>query len=311
MRFEVPAQCGNEAGFRRELEDLVGGPAREIEPSVLEITEQAEGGFELHLELMGEVREIVDADCRTLLRSAVVIAAAAARGEQLQPAPPPPPPPEPAPTAQPVAAEPLPAPPPPPPERVEKGEVVVRVVEPPPPESIDAPSAASVARPATFALGAGIGLSGGTVPGASAVLDLRAGLDPAPVGFALSARYWPGSEAEEDGRSVHVTGLGGRAAALIELGSVFHTSLGLEIDRLAGTGQEGVLGRGTASVWLLSGALELTVIPWSVEGIRLELGLGAQLALVRPRFVVSGFGNVYEVPPVGGGAIIRAVWLFR
>jgi hypothetical protein len=97
---------------------------------------------------------------------------------------------------------------------------------------------------------------------------------------------------------------------LIELGSVFHTSLGVEVDRLSGTGQEGVSGRSSDAVWLLAGALDLNAIPWSVGNLRLELGFGAQLALVRPRFVVDGYGNVYEVPPVGGGAIIRAVWLF-
>jgi hypothetical protein len=308
MSFEVPEGCGTEAGFRRELEELVGRPAPEVEPSVLEITARVEGGFKLHLEVTGEVREIVDADCRTLLRSAIVIAAAAAQGEEAEPTPPPAASIEPAPAA---AAEPLPAPPPPP-ERGENAETVVRVVEPPPLlESIDTAEGASVARPATFALGAGIGLSGGTVPGASAVLDLRAGLDPAPVGFAVSARYWPGKEGQRGGRAVHVTGLGGRAAALIELGSVLHASLGLEVDRLAGTGQEGVSGRSSDSVWLIAGALDLNAIPWSVDNIRLELGLGVQLALLRPRFVVSGFGPLYEVPPVGGGAIIRAVWLFR
>lgn len=309
MSFDVPAGCGTEAGFRHDLEVLVGAPASEVEPSVLVITEQPGGGFQLRLELLGEVRELVDADCRTLLRSAVVIAAAAARGQESQPAPPPPaasePPAPPVPAA--TVTEPIPTPPPAP-ERTERE---VRVAPVPSPQPLDAATSAPDSRPATFAIAAGIGLTVGTVPGASAVLDLRAGVDPTPIGFAVSARYWPGSEGESEGRAVHVTGLGGRAAALIELGSVLHASLGLEVDRLAGTGQEGVSGRGSDSVWLAAGALDLNVIPWSVEGLRLELGAGAQLAFVRPRFVVSGFGPVYEVPHVGGGAIIRAVWLFR
>lgn len=307
MRFEVPERCGTEAEFRRELQALVGNAAQETEPAVLEITEQVDGQFRLQLELLGEVRELADADCRTLFRSAVVIAAASARSADPEPPAPAPAPPEP-PPAPPAAAE-VPEEPPRRPVEAEKARV-----EPPPPP-IDAPRAARTTeneapRPAKLALAAGIGLSGGTVPGTSALLEVRAGLDPAPVGLAVSARYWPGSEAERDGRSVHVTAVGGRAAALIELGSVLHTSLGLEVDRLSGTGQEGVSGRSSDAVWLLAGALDLNAIPWSVEDLRLELGLGVQLALVRPRFVVNGFGPVYEVPDVGGGAIIRGVWLF-
>ncbi len=308
-RFEVPQGCGTEADFRRELAALVGGAAQETLPAALEISEQPEGHFRLRLELPGEVREIADADCRTLFRSAVVIAAAAARGV------------EPEPPALPEPAEPEP-PPPAASETPAAGVEPARPVEEeqeqlevePPGAAVDTPQSPSAPskdlRPSKLALGAGIGLSAGTVPSASAVLEARAGLDPAPFGLALSARYWPGSGAESDGRRVHVTAVGGRVAALVELGSALHASLGLEVDRLSGTGQEGVSGRSSDTVWLLAGALELNVIPWSVDDLRLELGFGTQLALVRPRFVVDGYGDVYEVPPVGGGAIIRAVWLF-
>jgi hypothetical protein len=45
--------------------------------------------------------------------------------------------------------------------------------------------------------------------------------------------------------------------------------------------------------------------------LRIEIAATGRLSALRPRFVVTGFGDLYRVPVVGGDAIIRGVWFFR
>jgi hypothetical protein len=342
MRFEAPSNCGTAADFRRQLAALAGS-AVAIEPSLLQIRAEA-AGYRLRLELGAEVRELVDSDCPALLRSAAVISAAAARAESAAapdapaagaaapPAAAPEPPALPAtPAPALVPAEPSSTPPPPAAPAAAPSPAPTSAAAPPAaaPASRPAPPAAARAGgttpararelpqsaalppfPARFAVSAGVGLTGGVLPGASALLELRAGLEPAPVGAALSAYYWPGSSTDQQGRSLDLSGLGARATALIALGAPVRAGVGLEVDRLSGSAAAGVAERGSDAAWRLAASLELNAIPWSIGRLRIELGAAAQLALIRPRFLVTGFGAVYRVPDAGGAAIIRGVWLF-
>ena len=56
-------------------------------------------------------------------------------------------------------------------------------------------------------------------------------------------------------------------------------------------------------------ALELAALPFRSESLELELALGAHFAAVRPRFLVTGFGEVYRVPQFGGEGLFRISWL--
>lgn len=306
LRFEVPEGCGSRAEFLEGVAELGGEGALELPISAVVITE-VEVGYRLRLELGDEVREVSDPDCRTLLRTAVVIAAAT-REEPVAPAAEAPP--------KPLGASPLP--------RARAAPPSARKSAEPESPTISAPAGASALPTAAdertasdvplsgFALGFGIGASAGTLPGTSAALELRAGMDPGRwLGWAVSARYWPGGDAERLGRVVHVTALGGRGVGLVRFGTALQAGLGVEVDRVAGSGREGVSGGSSDAAWRIAPTLELNLIPWRVDNLRLEFGLDTALALVRPRFVVTGCCDVYRAPRFGGAATIRALWLFR
>ena len=87
--------------------------------------------------------------------------------------------------------------------------------------------------------------------------------------------------------------------------------IGIEVNRLVGEGTEGVSGRNTDAVWHWAPTLGFSLITWDISDLRLEIGAAGRLSVLRPRFVVTGFGDVYRVPALGADAIIRGVWLFR
>jgi hypothetical protein len=86
---------------------------------------------------------------------------------------------------------------------------------------------------------------------------------------------------------------------------------GLELNRLAGAAQAGVSGRNTDVAWQLAPSLGLSLIAWNSRHLRLELGAAGRLSLLRPRFVVTGFGDLYRVPALGADVMLRGVWFFR
>lgn len=85
---------------------------------------------------------------------------------------------------------------------------------------------------------------------------------------------------------------------------------GVELNRLAGEGAEGVSGRNAGAVWHVTATAGLSLITWDLRFLRIELGAAGRLSLARPRFLVTGFGDLYRVPWLGGDAIIRGVWRF-
>lgn len=277
LRFSLPEGCGSELEFRAQLERLLDGRARITLPASLVIdAPDASGEHTLRLELGGRTRVLRDRDCPTLLRTAVVITAAAAR--ELPPAAP---------------AEP----------ELEPEPVPVEIPEVPPDDAS--------ARALAWAVHAGAGVASGVVPGPGLVVVAGARLEPTPLGAALSLRYALPQLERRGGRAVDVDSIGVRGEALYRLLPVLQLALGVDADWLHGTGAPGVSGRQSSSVWRIAPTLGLSAIPWPDAQPRLELGLSAQVALVRPRFIVEGFGDVYRVPLAGLDAIIRGAWLFR
>lgn len=282
-RFSVPDGCGSELEFRAELERLLEERARVVLPSSLVISApDATGQHTLRLELAGQTRILRERDCPTLLRSAVVITAAAARELPPEPEPEPEPGTEPEPEPQ---TEPEPQ---------------------PEPEPRDSPSL-----PLAWTLQLGAGVASGIVPGLGPTLLAAATLEPAPLGAALSLRYALPQDEQTEGRTVDVDSIGLRGELLYRFVPVLELALGVEADWLHGTGAPGVSARQSSSVWRVAPTLGLSAIPWPDAQPRLELGVSAQLAVVRPRFVVEGFGDLYRVPLAGVDAIIRGAWLFH
>lgn len=161
-----------------------------------------------------------------------------------------------------------------------------------------------------WGLGAAAGVSGGVVPGLSPALELSAQLESLPWAGALALRYWPERSTQVGGRGVDVSALGARGAVLFRVAAAVNVLAGLELTRLTGSGAVGVSDRNADAAWQLAPTLGASAIVWDIGHLRLELGVAGRVSLLRPRFVVTGFGDLYRAPALGGDAIIRGVWLF-
>jgi hypothetical protein len=161
-----------------------------------------------------------------------------------------------------------------------------------------------------FGVGMGAGASGGVLPGIGAMLSVDLQLDPEPWGAALSIRYWPERSDARSGRGLDVSAAGVRAAALYRVAPGLHVLGGLELSRLGGSGADGVPGSNEAAAWQFGPTLGANLIALDFQYLRIELGGAARVSLLRPRFVVTGFGDLYRTPPLGGDVILRGVLLF-
>jgi hypothetical protein len=331
-RFEVPEGCGSESAFESEFERLTGTPAPDDVPASLVIEALGARGYELRLLVRNEQRVLRDPDCRTLWRSAIVISAAAIGLEPplTDPASPALTVPESPPSgAEPPAASPAPgvaapAPAPSPRARRTRRPSLGRTRanrRPRPPAPTSATSQHSLAPSPTpapsrepggvrYGVELGAGVSGGVLPGVGAALELGARIEAWPGAVLLGLRYWPERSVSRDGRGVDVSAVGVRAAAAFWAARKLQVLAGLELNRLAGVGLEGVSGRSSDAAWQLAPTLGLSLILWDNQYLRIELGGAGRASLIRPAFVVTGYGEVYQVPVFGADAIIRGVWLF-
>jgi hypothetical protein len=175
-------------------------------------------------------------------------------------------------------------------------------------------AAATLAAPAPGELHAGLelgaGVSGGVLPDLGGAFDVGGRLEALPWALDVSVRYWPERSQSRESRTVDVSALGVRVAALYRAAAALNVLVGFEVNRLVGEGAEGVSGRNTDVVWQLAPTAGLSLITWDIGLLRLEIGASGRLSVARPSFVVTGFGTLYRVPALGGDAIIRGVWLF-
>lgn len=276
-RVEVPAGCGSQVEFQAELTRLLGSEASKAEPYSLNIA-LAEAGpdYRLRLTLRGEERELSDPDCRTLFKSAIVVAATSVKPD----------------LAQQPATEPRPPPPSAP-------------AEPGP-----SPSDTRPRQPWRAGVGAGAGGVVGLVPELAPVLELDVFAERDAWGGVVSLRHvtLTATEAPE-GRGVEVRAYGGRAAVLYRPLGFARLSAGVEAHLLVGRGT-GVATPLSDAAWCLAPSLELAAILLDIDSFRLELGIEGRWALLRPRFEIEGVeGDVYRVPAVGGVGIFRGVFL--
>lgn len=341
-RISVPDGCGSEKEFSSEIERLTGAPASEAAASSLRIEPRGEGGYELRLALGDEVRTLRDPECRVLWRSALVIVAAASTSPPATPSEPPAAAPSPAREAPSRSLERI------TPAAPARARALARAAGPgelarahagssgaararspesrsrrlarPRPElakpalgtAVDAPAVSEQPSAAPhWGLAAGAGMSGGVVPGLGPALELSAQLEVLPWSTVLSVRYWPERSEVVGGRGVDVSGFGGRGAVLFRAAPAVDVLAGLELMRLVGTGAQGVSGRNADAAWQLAPTLGINWLVHDFGHLRIELGVAGRVSLQRPRFVVTGYGDLYRAPALGGDAIIRGVWLFR
>jgi len=283
--FEVPRACGTEGEFRDGLARLLGTAAERAWPTTLVIAPEPSGAeYQLTLEVQGERRELLHADCRVLFRSAIVIAAVTVDPTVRIPDEPPPPPP------------PQPEPPPPP---------APAPAKPPPPKQGNGTGA-----PLRGTVAVGGGLAVGVLPGATGVVEVRGGITSGRFGGSFGAQYFTPREATTAGRSAELQGLGLRAAASFAPHPLVAVSVGMSADWLVGRGSAELTSPVQDSAWALAPSLELALTPRLTRAFSLELGVTGQANLQRATFEVTGFGEIYQMPRASLLAVARGVFHF-
>jgi len=290
--IRMPPECGSAEEFTRELERLLGDQLAEAQPLSLVIFPRgASGGYTLRLQLRDETRELYDADCNALFRSAVVIAAAAVRPELAE-------------VPEPAAAEPPRiAPPNTAPSRPRASRDAEKR-----PESVPAqPTRVSDAAPWRAGIHAGAGAVVGLLPGIAPMLELGGTAAHSPWGISAGLRYLPRVRTEDEERGVAIWALGGQVAISFEASDWLRFSAGVAVYRLEGEGLS-VAQSLTDSAWAVSPGIETAFIAFHRFDLRVELGLQGYASIVRPRFEISGFGEIYRAPPFGGAAVARVAF---
>ena len=298
-RVAVPEACGSEAELRAELARLLGpeGAASAL-PERLRIARDDDGRHTLVLSVRGEHRTLRDGDCRALFKTAIVIAAATVDPRLREEA-------ETRSNVEDDEATP------------DESRAGVPASENTPAEEYEAaaepaaePSGSPPPLRADVWVGAGAAFS--LLPQLSPLLEVSGAVARGALGIALSARYLtPTDERASDAYGVRVEGFGARLAALYEPAPFVRLHAGAALDHLSGRGfgsaVEDVSGSGVA----LAAALEAAVIPLREGPVRLAVGLSGHYALLRPSFEITGYGRIFRMPPLGGGAVVRLGWQFH
>jgi hypothetical protein len=261
-RFQAPEGCGTHAEFSRELERLLGTEAPSAEPRSVLLERAETGEYRLRIELRDGTRGLRHADCRTLFRSAIVIAAASHEAERRRHG-----------DATEQAAS-----------RAERPPWILRV-------------------------SAGAGAAAGPLPGVAPLFEISGGADHRRLGLTLSARYLPATVVRTPSRQgVLVTGAGARLLASYEPWPRVRIAIGAAAHLLYGEGR-GARDPASDATYDIESVVELAAVPLRTESFKFEVGVGAHWAAVRPSFLITGFGEVYEVPKFGGEGLLRVVWL--
>ncbi len=227
-------------------------------------------GYRLIVEVGSERRELHDPSCRELMRAAVVIALALLEPQQ--------------PAAQPE------------------------------PVVIASPRAREErnARPSSLrvALAGGTGVHWGTLPNPTLLLDLDAQLLWARWGIAGGLRYLlPSSEQDATEHGVRVGGMGGYLAGSYEPWSWVQGRLGFAAYRLSGTGL-GSIERTSDAAWNAGPTLGASFLPFRWAPFWTSVGAEGQLSMLRPRFKIENYGEVFRVPWASASLFVRAgvIW---
>ena len=230
------------------------------------VLEPEVGGYRLTVEVGGKRRELHDPSCRELLRAAVVIAVALLE----PPKPAGPAPPTPAGTASPAR------------------------------------ESNSLHSPLHFAIGLGAGLHAGTTPKPTLLLDLDGQLKWTHWGMAAGFRFLlPNSERDAANRGVEVSGLGGYVAGLWQPWPRVQARVGVVGYRLEGAGL-GSVQQASDVAWELAPTVGARFVPFERPPFWTSLGAEGQLNLLRARFEITNYAQVFQVAPVSGTLFAHA-----
>jgi len=262
----IPSECGSLAEFEGTLRDRLGS-AVALDATHLALTREL-SGYRLNVAVGDERRELYDADCRELLRAAVVIALA--------------------------------------------------LLEPPrkdapltvPPSALAEPKPAPTPRSVRLDLGAEAGVHLGTVPQASLLLGVDAGLSSGRWGAAAGLRYLAAASIQDARQhGARVSGGGASLAGSFRPWPPLEARLGFILYRLFGTGL-GTLAPRDDAAWEAGPTLGVSYRFSEKPPFFLRLGAEGQLNLLRARFEIRDYGRVFATPWVSGSGFVRAgvVW---
>jgi hypothetical protein len=288
-------------------------------PTSLRIEPEA-GGYLLRMQVGSEQRELRDPSCRELFRAAVVVAATIALSEarrrnpalggeaapasEASPAAQPQSPTtapkvsatKPATQPEPIAQPARTARPTPPAAPTRTGEVVL---ESAPEARSSTPSSVGL----SFALGAGA--FAGVTPALAPRFDLEARLTVTQFGVVAGGCWFPpSSDTDGAGRGVEVSGFRGALAAVWVPVELVEARLGGSVYRLDGTGL-GSFGHRSDGAW--SGGLMAGILVAPLRHGRLWAGAGleGEWLLVRSRFEILNYGEVFRVSSVSAAGLLK------
>jgi hypothetical protein len=269
---EIPADCGTNAEFEREVRRRLGAEARPLPTAI--VIEREGDGYVLRMRVGNEQRELRDRDCRELFRAAVVVAVAIAFSEAKSES-------VPSPAAPRVAEEPA--------------------RRPQPPGSDDPPGE-GVHVDLGLAGGAHLGFSPSVVP----LLELESKLTLSRFGIALGIRYLaPSSAEDETGRGVDVSGFGAQASALYAGSPLWEARAGVALFRLDGAGI-GSASNDSDVAWAGGPVVGLALFPVRHGRFWAGAALQGEWHVLRARFEIQSYGEVFQVSPFGGSALLCA-----
>lgn len=328
VAFHVPPHCGSQREFFASVQELQQAEAAQVTLTSVVIAESAPGAYELTLTGPDGDRVFSDVDCRTLFRTAVVVAAAAARdrpastGVTVVPVR----------ESDPQVASPrMPSEPTATTPRREPA-AVGREAESSPPSAPDAtvavlpPTAppavaaepsvppdettAAAGTPTVF-VAAGFGAAVGLSPEPTLMFELEAGLGSHDWGGLVGARYLTPSEATTQGDAgVRVESFGGRVAVFYRVMPRLRATGGLSAYRMEARGV-GIRYPSTDTVWLFAPELELAlVVPLGVDWAA-AFGLVGRVGFSTPSFQIQPETEVFELPRFGALGVFRIEWTRR
>lgn len=275
VEVDVPPECGSKAELEAGLARLLGDAARSVPATRLEIGRREDDGmFTLRLSLPEETRTLRDENCRTLFRSAIVVAAAALREN----------------------------------ERAQAGEQRNEQAVRPASEARD--EAGRQASAMRFGVSLGLGGTLGLLPALAPRIELGGSLERGPLGAVVALHLLTNVETRsQSGRGLGAGAVGGRAALLIVPVRIVRIAAGAELDALHGSGL-GAAQTLSDTAYAVAIVAEAGVVVFRASQLRLELLAGARYLVLRPRFDILGYGQVYQAALFGGDGLLRLGWTF-
>jgi len=310
LTFSAPPECGTQQEFLAEVRALQRADAPSIRVNSVLIREASAGVYELKVEGPEGARVLTDAECRTLFRSAVVIAAAAAADDPAAPAEPLPPP---AAEAKPTPAASRPQSAPAAAARPAAAAVAPAAPAPPaaaaPAAAVPAEASAAAESPAPSShylrLAAGGGVATGLSPDPALLLEFGAAYGSDAWGGALMLKYLPKSSATTEGDvGLELHTIGGRSGIFYAPVSFLRVEGGLAVYRLSATGT-GIRYPTTDSVWVAAPELEVMFVAHLTQAWALEVGPQGRVGLTQPTFQVDPETEVFQLPRFGAALVFR------